>query len=306
MKLTKSIQIFLGVGLSLLSVSHWFPMGLNLLELLAAFAHFTLLISVFFLLISVFKRWWFLAGSSLLSALICGLLVAPHFSSIKTSEDASFTIGQFNLYHHNPSPEDAIKQILSLNADVISIQELNSGWAELVDSLVRPNYPYSIEEPSDNCCYGTGFYSKCPITESALKSLDGIPAVFAIIDINGNPVRLISLHTYTPVFPNQTEKRNNQLQAVAAFVKEEKLPSIVFGDFNIVPWESAFRAFLIAGNLKEVACGFQATYPLDLGFPLIPIDHINYSAEFEPTDCGSIAVTGSDHKAIYASFKLKD
>jgi endonuclease/exonuclease/phosphatase (EEP) superfamily protein YafD len=280
--------------------------GLNLLELLGAFAHFTLLVSVFFLLISVFKRWWFLAGSSLLSALICGLLIAPHFSSIKTSEEASFTIGQFNLYHHNPSPEDAIKQILSLNADVISIQELNSGWAGLVDSLIRPVYPYTIEDPSDNCCYGTGFYSKYPITESAIKILDGIPAVFAIVDINGSPARLISLHTYTPVFPNQTEERNNQLQAVAAFVKEEKLPSIVFGDFNVVPWESAFQAFLIAGNLQEVACGFQATYPLDLGCPLIPIDHINYTAEIEPTDCGSIAVAGSDHKAIYASFIFTD
>ena len=299
-------QIVVGVTLVLLSLSHWFPMGLNVLELLGAFAHFTLLLSALMLLLSVFKSWWFLVLKSFASVLLCGLLVIPHFQSIEISKESDFTIAQFNLYHHNPSPEKAINQIIKLNADVVSIQELNSNWSELVDSIIRPVYPYSLEEPWEGCCYGTGLYSKYPISEREVKSLESIPTAFAVVDVNGTLIRLVSLHTFTPVFPNQTKERNQQLRAAAEFVKEEKMPSIVFGDFNIVPWETAFQDFLLAGNLKEVACGFQATYPLDLGIPLIPIDHINYNAEIKPTNCGSISVPGSDHKAIFASFKIND
>ncbi|MGB1316603.1 MAG: endonuclease/exonuclease/phosphatase family protein, partial [Flavobacteriales bacterium] len=199
-----------------------------------------------------------------------------------------------------------LTQISELNADVISIQELNSNWSGLIDSIVRPNYPYSVEEPWSNCCYGTGLYSRYPFASSEVKNHDGIPVVYAEVEVDETIVRVISLHTFTPVFPNNTEERNLSLKAIAEFVKREGNPSIVFGDFNIVPWEKTFQNFLQTGGLTEVACGFQATYPLDLGFPLIPIDHINYTAEFEPTNCGSMSISGSDHKAIYASFKLKD
>ncbi|MGB0368455.1 MAG: endonuclease/exonuclease/phosphatase family protein [Flavobacteriales bacterium] len=306
MKLTIKHQLLIGCGLVLLSLSHWFPIGINLLELLGAFAHFTLMLSILVLLASAVKRLWVLTAASFISVILCAMLVAPHFSSIDKSNDVDITIGQFNLYHHNPSPELALTQISELNADVISIQELNSDWSGLVDSIIRPNYPYSVEEPWSNCCYGTGLYSKYPLTSAEVKSHDGIPVVYAEVNVGETIVRVISLHTFTPVFPNQTEERNRSLKAIAEFVMHEGNPSIVFGDFNIVPWEKTFQNFLQTGGLTEVACGFQATYPVDLGFPLIPIDHINYTAEFEPTNCGSMSISGSDHKAIYASFKLKD
>ena len=306
MKITSRHQLIIGLALVLLSLSHWFPLGVNLLELLGAFAHFTLILAVLILLFAGLRKQWALVSSSAISALLCAVLVGPHFSTIKKSNTGGLTIGQFNLYHHNPTPEKALNQILELNTDVISIQELNADWAGLVDSIIRPNYPYSIEETWDECCYGTGLFSKYPFVSSEIKNQNGIPVIYAQFSINETVVRLVSLHTYTPVFPNQTAERNQSLKDVATFIEAEGLPSIVFGDFNIVPWESAFKDFLIRGGLTEVACGFQATYPVDLGLPLIPIDHINYTSEFTPTQCGLLTIAGSDHKAIYATFSVKD
>ena len=306
MKIATRHQLTIGLALVLLSLFHWFPLDVNLLELLGAFAHFTAVLSVLILLFSLIKRLWFTAIASTVSAVLCLVLVGPHFSSIDTIGKGDLTIGQYNLYHQNPTPKKALNQIIELNADVISIQELNSDWAGLVDSIIRPNYPYSIEEPWDECCYGTGLFSKYPFVSSEIKNQNGIPVIYAQFSINETVVRLVSLHTYTPVFPNQTTERNQSLKDVATFIEVEGLPSIVFGDFNIVPWESAFQDFLFRGGLTEVACGFQATYPVDLGLPLIPIDHINYTSEFTPTQCGSLTIAGSDHKAIYAGFSVKD
>ena len=306
MKLSKGIQIFLGVALLILSVSHWYPLGLNVLELLGAFAHFTLILSWLIILITSIFRMPILRGFAITSSVVCAFLIAPHFKSIEPSDDTEFSVGQFNLYHHNPSPKQALQLIQLMNADIISIHELNSNWAGLVDSIIKPTYPYSIEEPWEHCCYGTGFYSKFPIVDYEVKLLAEIPVVFALLELEDELVRVVSFHALTPIFPNQTAERNEQMKFIAEFIKKENKPSIVFGDFNIVPWETAFQDFLETGKLQEVPCGFQATYPMDLGIPLIPIDHINYTSEFEPTHCGSIEVEGSDHKAIHASFKLKD
>jgi endonuclease/exonuclease/phosphatase (EEP) superfamily protein YafD len=209
-KLTKSIQFFLGVGLLLLSISHWFPLGLNVLELLAAFAHFTLVLSWLVILIASVFPMPIIRGFAIISSIVCAFLIAPHFKAITPSEDADLSVGQFNLYHHNPSPETALEQVQLLNADIISIHELNSEWAVLVDSIIRPTYPYSIEESWEHCCYGTGFYSKFPIVDYGVRIVAEIPVVFALLEVNGQLVRVVSFHALTPVFPNQTSERNEQ------------------------------------------------------------------------------------------------
>lgn len=83
-------------------------------------------------------------------------------------------------------------------------------------------------------------------------------------------------------------------------------PYIVLGDFNLVPWDSEFSRFLQNGNLSSVRNGFQATYPMDLGIPLIPIDHICFSDHFTATECRTVVIPGSDHKGMVASLAFKD
>ena len=306
MNLSDRSQWILGVGLVLLGLSHWFPLGLNLLELLSAFAHFTFLLALCIALLAFVFRLYILAFSGVLTALACGVLVIPHFQSIEELDQVDFTIAQFNVYHHNPTPEQAILELAAQDADIFTIQELNSDWSFFTDSVFELTHPFTIEAPWDSCCYGTGLYSRFPILSYEVLGIENAPVIIAEFDIHGTSVTIVSLHTYAPAFPNETERRNAQLEAVADITSTEKEHHvIVIGDFNVVPWDSEFKHFLQQGKLSAVRNGFQATYPMDLGFPLIPIDHITYSASLTPSYCETVTIPGSDHRGMMAGFQFK-
>ncbi len=296
---------FVGVVLFLVSLSHWFPMGVHLLELISAFAHFTLALSALASIFLAFQRSWMALSFSVLAMVLGAALLFPHFASLQSTEEPNFTIGQFNLYHGNPSSEQAILELSAAEFDIFTIQELNSGWMPNIDSLIKNKYPFYLEEPWKGCCYGIGIYSKFPIVDGEVFELGKTPAIRASIKINGQIITVISFHTRPPAFPDETDIRNAQMRTIAEMSHTIEDPILVLGDFNVVPWDAAFNSFLTTGNIRAVRNGFQATYPMDFGVPLIPIDHITYSAGLEPTSCMTLNLTGSDHKGIVASFKLE-
>ena len=303
--LKSTVANFVGVVLFLVSLSHWFPMGVHVLELLSAFAHFTLVLSVLASAFIAFQRSWIALSFSVLAIVLGAALLFPHFASLESTEESNFTIGQFNVYHRNPSSEQAISELSTAEFDIFTIQELNSRWMPTIDSLIKKKYPFYLEEPWNDCCYGIGIYSKFPIVNGEVFDLGKTPAIRANIKINGQIITVISFHTRPPAFPGETDIRNAQMRTVAEMSRTAEEPILVLGDFNVAPWDAAFGSFLEKGSLKVVRNGFQATYPMDFGVPLIPIDHITYSAGLAPTTCETVTITGSDHKGIVASFKLE-
>lgn len=301
MKLSSRFQWLFGVGLLLLSISHWFPLGINLFELLSAFAHFSFVLALFVVLFAAVFRLYILSVSGLVSALICGVLVVPHFTSMETSEGAGFTIGQFNVYHDNKSPQLVISKLSSTNADIFALQELNAEWKPLVDSAFRESHPYRMEEYWDNCCFGIGLYSRYPFLFVQVAYFEEIPYIEATVDVDGLPIRIISFHTAPPAFPNRTAERNAQMKLVASKVVNERT-TIVFGDWNIVPWDAEVKRFMKETGLSALRDGFQPTYPMDIGVPLIPIDYITYSKGLVPISSETISIPGSDHKGLVGSF----
>jgi endonuclease/exonuclease/phosphatase (EEP) superfamily protein YafD len=296
---------FVGVVLFLVSLSHWFPLDLNLLELFSAFAHFTLALSVFIAVVLALLRYWIAFSFSVLAIVLGAALVLPHFAEFNSNQTSDFTIGQFNVYHGNPSPKQAILELSNVEVDVFTIQELNSDWTSSVDSLIKKKYPFHLEKPWESCCYGIGLYSKFPILNGEAFELGNTPAIRASININGQVITVISFHTKPPAFPNETNIRNAQMRTIAEMSNSVEGPRVVIGDFNIVPWDAEFNSFLNQGKLKAVRNGFQATYPMDFGIPLIPLDHITYSDGLVPASCETLTIPGSDHKGMVASFKLQ-
>lgn len=294
-----------GVGLLGLSVSHWFSFGLNLLELLGAFAHFTAVLASITLIVSAITKSYVLTGFSAAALMLNLALIIPSFSQLNENRNPDFTIGQFNVYHNNPTPEHSIEQIKLANADVIAIQELNDGWAANINAELSEIYPYKLEEPWVSCCYGIGLYSKFPLADIQLLHFDGVPYISATANVNSNDIQILTFHTQAPAFPNKTKERNAQLKAIAQNLILDK-PTVVFGDLNIVSWDPEFKSFLETSNLSLVKNGFIPTYPMDFGLPLIPIDHIMHSAQIEPTSLEAIELAGSDHKGLVAGFRLKE
>jgi endonuclease/exonuclease/phosphatase family metal-dependent hydrolase len=119
------------------------------------------------------------------------------------------------------------------------------------------------------------------------------------------PFRLLAVHTAQPV--DEATRWHRDLLEVrrraAAAVRGG--PTRVVGDFNATrdhPW---FRAILGVG-LRDAAeqanAGWQPTWPTGARAwylrPLITIDHVLVSAQFEAVDTGTVAVQGSDHQAL--------
>lgn len=280
-------------------------MGILALELFGAFAHFTMVVAAAVLLISIFYRKWVLASASAIAVVMCGVLVLPHFSILKTSEVGNFSIGHFNVYHGNTSPQKVFGELSRSNIDVLVVQELNSRWRTVLDSTLKKEYPFFVEEPWNDCCYGIGLYSKFPILEEVIIDLEGTPAIQVMLNVNGEQaISIITFHTRPPAFPNETAERDLQLKKVALMARDNERPIIILGDLNIVPWDAAFKSFLEVGGLTAVRNGLLLTFPMDVGIPLIPIDHITYSHEWTPTASETITISGSDHKGIVGRFKL--
>lgn len=290
----------------LLSISHWFPVGINVLELLGAFAHFTLLLSIAVVAISAIFRFRVLLVAGIVSAVINGALVVPHFLPTNYSGEAELTVGQFNLWHYNPTPELAINTIAETAPDIFTIQEFNEEWSAITDSVFEDSHPYVVAAPMEDCCYGIGLHSKYPLVSYTVLEIGRTPFIIAQISVQSRTITVVSLHTRPPAFPNETEERNLQLKGIASIVSAETTDCIVLGDFNVVPWDQEFNSFLESGKLRAARNGFQATYPMDFGFPLIPIDHITYSEGLVPTHCKAVKLVGSDHRGLVAGFAFMD
>ncbi|MBI1287933.1 MAG: hypothetical protein GC178_10170 [Flavobacteriales bacterium] len=295
-----------GVFIILLTIIQAFPCGIHVFELWGSFAHFTLIFAVLAVIFSLILQWRVLLIYAIACFCISGTLIFPHFASTIGAGSEDFKIGEFNLYHGNPTPEAAIETLRNANVDVFTIQELNADWNSMMDAAFEENYPFKVVDPWGQCCYGIGLYSKFPILTYEIVVLGRTPAIKAIIDIRGRHTMVISLHTRPPIAPNETPERNEQLEKVAEMAAESEIPCIVLGDFNIVPWDGKFKDFLKIGNLKAVRDGFQATYPMDLGVPLIPIDHITYSGNLIPTSCEAVTIPGSDHRGLVVGFAFED
>lgn len=90
------------------------------------------------------------------------------------------------------------------------------------------------------------------------------------------------------------------MSAVAREIARNNVPAILVGDLNIVPWAKDFLSMKTISGMTESRKGFLATYPMDLGIPLIPIDHILHTKHFSTTFCNTINIPGSDHKGLIA------
>lgn len=303
----KRFQLQIGIALILLSVSHWFPMGIQFLELAMAFAHFSIFLSVVAAAYSLYLGLWKLVLTALVSSCLAMGLVVPHLiSNTIAAVGPVISVGQYNIYHHNPQIEATIDALINSNCDILSIQEVNSAWSDQFSNRLAVSYPYSIMEPWSNCCYGIAVFSKYPIKHSEIIYIDEIPLIVATIKIDSLNLTIISAHTQAPAFPNETETRNNQLRKLSDLINKESSGIVVLGDFNVVPWDKVFRRFEQKSGLKRVQDGFCATFPTDAGVPLIPIDHVLVSKDLLPVAISTTWAPGSDHRGIKADISLKE
>ncbi len=207
------------------------------------------------------------------------------------------TAVQANLWHDNPEWPEAVALLARADADFLSVQELNSAWMHVADSLLDSAWPFSHVLSDDTCCYGLGIWSRHRLQSAEVYHWGDAPTLRAVAVTPIGKVVVYSVHTRPPVFPDETAQRDQMLDSLAVSIRNELYPVIVLGDLNIVPWDPTYQRFLSRSKLTDTRNGFHPTYPLDLRLPLIPIDHIA-TTQLRSCGFGSFHIPGSDHRGV--------
>jgi endonuclease/exonuclease/phosphatase (EEP) superfamily protein YafD len=275
------------------------------------FAHFRPQYAVAAALVAVFLVWRrraVAAGIALLIVLWNGLPVVQRAlaeSPSFTCTGPAFTVATVNLQYSNLRHDRFLAWLAEHPADLVVVQELTGAWAQALDgSEAHPHrFLLTREDP-----YGIGLLSRWPLESARAIDLagDGLPSIEGVVDIDGQRIRWLGLHTHWPVLPDVARMRDAALGQAAGIARDSDLPVILLGDLNLTPDSPLFTRLLDESGLRDVASGRRWRPTWQAGFwPLaLRIDHVLVSPQLcvEAVEAGP--PIGSDHRPVVARLRL--
>jgi len=275
------------------------------------FAHFRVQYAVAALLVAlllVWRRHGVAAGVAVVVAAWNGLPVVQRTLAESPSASCTgpaFTVATVNLQYSNTRHAQFFAWLAGNPADLVVVQELTGAWADaLAGSQGHPHrFLVDREDP-----YGIGVLSRWPLESVRTIDLagDGLPSVEGVVEIGGQRIRFLGLHTHWPVLPRLARSRDIALQQAAGTAGRSALPVILLGDLNLTPDSPAFSRLLEASGLRDAADGrhWQPTWQAGFWPLALRIDHVLVS----PQLCVEAVATGpsieSDHRPVTARLRL--
>lgn len=230
----------------------------------------------------------------------------------------AITVMSCNLLIGSQSPALAAEQIAHHDPDIVFFQEYSDRAHAAIEPVLRGKYPYIITA-SRNDAFGQAIYSKLePIGTPMLyppPSLGagartggvvnlGDPQIRMIVRVGEREVVLQNVHTVPPGGATLLAEQRKMLRWLAQFVREERRPVVMAGDFNATA--ASLGVLHDAGLTNTHALAGQgrgSTWP-DVTWlrylPGVRIDNIFVS---DGLSCDRAEVgksIGSDHRPIIA------
>ena len=248
-------------------------------------------------------RWW-----SAMTAVFCASLLVPQISSpehaaLASARGTKLKVLHMNVLQPNSAFDAAIAEALKSGADVISVQEVGPAWGVALRKGLGRTYPYAHVDPRTNC-YGIALFSKRPFDKVGTVVIQGAPVIEAVIDVDGEPLRLLAVHATSPISYAHFQRRNRQLDHLAHYVAQSDTATMVIGDLNTVPWDSAFERFCSQAGLRPTAGVEQRTWPSIGPLALIPLDHLLVSQAISASSIVTFHIPGSDHRGLLAEISI--
>lgn len=225
-----------------------------------------------------------------------------------------------------------ISEILSQNADIVLLQEVEHAQPGGVQSDPPPNYTrlkaalkgyygyfsYPKADPRE-LPFGIGLaiFSKTPLRDTFRHDLPSPPIEFefqgeektptdrlligAKTTIYGRELQLFNTHLLAHFMLNSSsEHHTEQRQLVAEQLRRSDGPTLISGDFNVSNHEFLVREFAGEGYLtvqSEEATWRRRPYVLD---------HIFYSRHLQPVRYAVKPTMSSDHHMLVAELEFLD
>ena len=212
----------------------------------------------------------------------------------------------FNVYTDNQRKADVVKWIESSLAsdriNLVFIMEADRKWISALRSL-KTRLPYLIEHPREDN-FGLALYSDVPLDDVRVKEFDsiGMPGIWGLI--KNRSIRLAGVHAVPALAPDGLKLRTEYYQNLRAGLDAEKIPTLLFGDFNCTPWSANLK--IATEGLNDSFGGLfrPHTWSPFGGLLSIPIDYVFYSPHFVLRSARVGPDLGSDHLPLVVSTEL--
>jgi endonuclease/exonuclease/phosphatase (EEP) superfamily protein YafD len=248
------------------------------------------------------------AGGAVFFALINLAFVVPLYIHSDPAIDAvrNRRILLLNVLQRNNHYEEVRSLIRSEQPDILVLVETNQKWLDELGKF-QSVYPYSHSKPRDDN-YGVSLFSREPLQEAEIRYFGdaGVPTVVAHLQSDEYSLTVIGTHPPPPKGALNSAFRNQQLDALADFAREQSGEVILCGDLNMSPWSPYFWRLLQKSGLQNSARGFglQPTWPTDRPLLRVPIDHCLVSSGITISDRRIGPFVGSDHFPVILDFSF--
>ncbi|SED97657.1 endonuclease/exonuclease/phosphatase family protein [Prevotella sp. lc2012] len=245
---------------------------------------------------------------------------------------ATYNVAMFGRETSGFMAQDILSEMKKQKVDVVCFQEYldQSGDKKNSDSY-KDYFPYMAVGESDMV-----IYSRYPIKQSKNLPFEmtNNSAMWAEVEVNDHVYRIYNVHLETTgingtlhraakiarngfdvqnntlisaIYGNYTVgmiARSGQADVVAMDMRESKVPIIVCGDFNDVPYSYVYNTLLgdKIDGFKECGDGFMFTYR---GNKKVRIDYVFHDQQLEGISYYKRELSYSDHYPVFMKMSPK-
>lgn len=270
------------------------------------------------LLISLVFRRKLIILLSLAGILLNAAILLPVYQPMESAnaspeqkqERPVYTLLQSNLHYINQDHQSFLNYLHQIQPDILTVEEMSYGWRKslVADEWVAKNFPYYFYTPEKQLA----IFSRFPLKQTKIYQTSAHPLadefISAKVQIPNQPaLTVLVIHPKHPTSARDAQMQQETFNALIENKPHWEAPYLMVGDFNTVPWSAGFRRLQTALNLNDSRQGFglHPTWsPLEVGVPLLPIDHVLTSGGIHVHSREVGRNVGSDHRPVIMEFRL--
>jgi len=219
------------------------------------------------------------------------------------TDNQTLEVAHFNVSASSIDFQNTINEILALDADVISFQEVTPDWDNELKVNLQEKYPYSKTivrlDP-----FGLAIYSRFPLISVDTFMFEDTPNILGRVKVQDKEVCFIVSHALPVFYTNDYERQRNHFMTIAQYSSNTNCPVITIGDYNAVPWSYEIQDFKAAAQLNDSRRGFMPASNGSFSLFQIPSDHIFYSNHLKCVGFQEINSASSGHLGIKGSYQF--